>query len=118
MVKVYVSSPITQSDQEENVLKAMVAADRLIDAGYCPVVPHYSCYQHELTPHYSCYQHDLTPRPYETWVKLDFALLEVCDAVLRLDGVSPGADREEALARRSGIPVFRDMEALNAVFHA
>jgi hypothetical protein len=44
-------------------------------------------------------------------VKIDEALTK-CDAVLRLRGKSPGADREEAAARAAGIPVFHKFTAL------
>jgi hypothetical protein len=37
-------------------------------------------------------------------------LLEHCDAVLRLSGESTGADRDVAIARERGLPVFTRVE--------
>jgi hypothetical protein len=37
-------------------------------------------------------------------------LLEHCDAVLRLPGESTGADRDVAIARERGLPVFTRVE--------
>jgi len=39
-------------------------------------------------------------------------LLEHCDAVLRLPGDSTGADRDVAIARRRGIPVYHHVEEI------
>ena len=46
------------------------------------------------------------------WLAEDLAFVEVCDGVLRLPGISPGADEECAAARALGIPVFDDMADL------
>jgi hypothetical protein len=39
-------------------------------------------------------------------------LLEHCDGVLRLPGESTGADRDVAIARRRGIPVYDHIEQI------
>ena len=39
-------------------------------------------------------------------------LLDHCDAVLRLPGISTGADRDVAIARRRGIPVYHHIEEI------
>ena len=39
-------------------------------------------------------------------------LLAHCDAVLRLPGESTGADQDVAIARRRGIPVYRDIDEI------
>ena len=54
------------------------------------------------------------PQPYEAWTALDFAWLEVCDALLRLPGHSPGADAEEAWCQAHGLPVFDSLDPLVA----
>jgi hypothetical protein len=51
---------------------------------------------------------------YEGWMRVCFALLDKADALLRMPGESPGADREEAHALHHGIPVFTSIEALVA----
>jgi len=39
-------------------------------------------------------------------------LIEHCDAVLRLEGESTGADQDVALARERGIPVYRGIDEI------
>ncbi len=39
-------------------------------------------------------------------------LLQKCDAVLRLEGASAGADEDVRLAREMGLPVYYSLEAL------
>jgi hypothetical protein len=39
-------------------------------------------------------------------------LIEHCDAVLRLEGASTGADQDVALARRRGIPVYHQIDEI------
>jgi hypothetical protein len=41
-------------------------------------------------------------------------LLQHCDAVLRLPGESRGADRDVAIARERGIPVYTSLEEIPA----
>ena len=43
---------------------------------------------------------------YDFWLAYDMEWLKVCDCVLRLDGESPGADKEDELAKKLGIPVY------------
>lgn len=96
---IYVSGPYTNGDQAANVRAAIEAANVLLDAGYIPYCPHLSHFHHMLFPH-----------DYETWMQLDLAWLEKCDAVVRLPGHSPGADREVARAHELGIPVYFGVE--------
>jgi hypothetical protein len=91
---VYVSGPIS-SDPEGHAVAAMGEAARLMDAGLHPFVPHLSVWWEK---HH--------PRAYESWMAWDFAWLKRCDAILRLPGHSPGADREMAMARELGLPAF------------
>ena len=94
-MKIFIAGPYTKGDVAQNVRAAIDAADRLIEAGHVPFVPHLSHFQHLVHP-----------RPYEDWIRLDKEWLKVCDAVVRLPGESPGADRETALARELKISVF------------
>lgn len=94
---VYVAGPYS-SDPERCVRAAIDAGHALMDAGLLAVVPHLS--------HYA------RPRPYEDWLALDLALVERCDALVRLPGASPGADREVSRALACGLPVVSLDEAL------
>ena len=81
--------------------RPIAAGHRAMDLGLAPFVPHLSHYSHRLRP-----------RPYEDWMALDLAFVEVCDILWRLPGDSPGADREVAHARSRGIPVVSSFDAL------
>lgn len=101
MRHVYVAGSYTAENAagvEANVTAAIDATVELLDAGL-----------HPYTPHLSHYVHARHPRGYETWMALDFAWVKRCDALLRLPGKSSGADREVALAREIGIPVFHSV---------
>jgi len=92
---VYIAGPYTNGDVEQNVEAAIVAADKLAQAGFLPYVPHLSHYWHLRFPH-----------DYEFWMERVIEWLKKCDYVLRLPGDSPGADRETELAIRFGKMVF------------
>ena len=98
-MRVYLASPYTVGDTEGNVERAIKAGMKILDLGHAPYIPHLS---HFLDKRY--------PRDYETWMKLDFDFLAVCDAFVRLPGRSPGADREEVYARRLRKLMFNGLE--------
>lgn len=95
----YVAGPISRfapgGSQFLNAREGVLVAERLRAAGLVPFCPHLSALW-EL----------ITPVPYEAWMELDFAWIERCDALLRMPGESPGADREVAFAREHGVEVF------------
>lgn len=103
--KVFISSPYTIGDQALNVRTQIRIANELMNEGYIP-----------YTPLLSHFQHMIYPRPYEDWMELDFAWIELCDCVLRLEGESKGADREVAFAISKGIPVYYSIEQINNVY--
>lgn len=95
-MKVYVAGPYTRGDVAENVHRAMEVGDFLLTLGMTPYVPHLTHFWHLMFP-----------RRYEEWMELDMEWLKECDAVVRLEGASEGADREVSAARGRGIPVYR-----------
>lgn len=101
MRRVYIAGPYTRGDVAINVRNAIDAADRLLDYGCSPYVPHLTHFWHMMIPH-----------PYETWIRLDLNWLATCHAVIRLPGASLSADRETAEASRLGIPVYESVQAL------
>lgn len=102
--RVYVAGPIS-SDPVGGVREAARAFHILFAAGYAPYVPHLDIVLQLIDP-----------LPYEAWLELDLRFVEVCDAVYRLPGHSPGADRECAFAEERGIPVARaGLKALMAL---
>ena len=92
---IFISGPYTNGDQAANVRAAIDAGDMVIARGDMPFVPHLF-HSWEL----------VSPKPYEHWLTLDLVMLARCDALLRLPGESPGADREVAHAFKLGVPVF------------
>lgn len=98
-LRVYIAGPYTRGDVGYNVHNAIVAGNILLQAGHLPYVPHLSHFMHLQKP-----------QSYETWMELDRVWLLQCQALLRLPGDSPGADKEWATAMHSGIPCFAGME--------
>jgi hypothetical protein len=98
-VRIYVAGPYTQGgDMALNVRRAIEAADGLARRGHVPFIPHLTHFWHMLCPH-----------EYEFWMQQDLAWLRQCEAVLRLEGESPGADREVQAARELGLAVYRSV---------
>lgn len=95
---VYVAGPYS-GDEEANTDRALAAGEEILAAGYYPYVPHLSHFWHQRYPH-----------TYEQWMEIDMAWLARCDALVRLPGESPGAEREVAFARSAAIPVFFGMD--------
>ena len=103
--KVYVAGAYSKGNIMENIRVALREGDWLLDAGFIPFIPH-------LTGFWDFN----SPKDYETWMEYDAEWLKSCDAVIRLLGESAGADREVALAKALGIPVFTDSEDMVVYF--
>jgi hypothetical protein len=88
-VYVYVAGPFS-GDEDGNANRAIDFAERIraID-GIIPFVPHLSRAWDARHP-----GHD-----YEVWMRWCLAWVERCDAIVRIPGKSPGADREIAHAK-------------------
>ena len=93
---VYVAGPISKGDTHVNVRNGMLAGLELIKRGFVPFVPHLDYGMRFLDPE---------TMHYENILAQDFAWIKRCDALLRLPGESPGADREEAHAIKNDILV-------------
>jgi hypothetical protein len=100
-VRVYVAGPYTVGNTIEHIRNASIAASVLRGLGYFPFVPHWMALG-ELT----------APQTYEQSMTQCFEWLEACHALLRLPGVSGGADREVAHAKIHSIPSFSRIEDL------
>lgn len=100
-MKVYIAGPYTADTPEQvqdNVNCAVDLANDLLDAGHIPFCPHLTHYLHQR-------RH----REYEAWCCYDLVWLISCDALLRMPGPSPGADRETRFAIHLGIPCFASL---------
>jgi hypothetical protein len=99
---IYIAGPYTKPNPVLNVHKALDVAEILLVHGFEVYVPHLSHYW-EM---YHC-QH-----PYEWWMRFDLAWLRRCNAVLRIEGESEGADKEVKYAQDHCLPVFFSIEEL------
>ncbi len=104
-VRVYVAGPYSTGDCVLHTRAAMQAGERLWQLGYSPFVPHLTLFWHLMYPH-----------EYQEWLDFDNEWVKVCHAMLRLPGESNGADREEELAAKLGIPVFHEISDLHKAF--
>lgn len=91
---IYVAGPISR-DPMAGTRAAVLAGAELMRGGLVPFVPHLSVLWQMIDP-----------VEYEDWMIQDFAWIRRCDALLRLPGESPGADREVAFAKQGGLPIF------------
>jgi len=103
--KIYISSPYTSGDKEQNVQLQMDATYHLLMLGFNPYMPIYN--------HFVQKQHDDLNSNFP-WIEIDLSWLDDCDMAIRLHpkdkfGVeipSPGADEEEVFCKEKGIPMF------------
>ena len=98
MIKIFIASPYTKGDIQENLNMQIDAANKLIDAGFNPLSLNLMCHPIEL----------MYPRVvYKDWIDLTLEWVEKCDCLLRLPGESLGADGEVIRARALDIPFYR-----------
>lgn len=102
MAAIYIASPYTNGDPVANVGRQVFEANRIIDAGHTPLAPLVLSHLLHLTK----------PRSYQAWIAFSERLLEKADAVIRLEGLSDGADREVLLAESFGLPVYASLDEL------
>jgi hypothetical protein len=95
-MRVFISGPLDSfGNQSSNVRQAVLAAAAVRAAGHSP-----------LCPHLDHFAGMIAPSSYEESLRVDFDWIAVSEAIIRLPGASPGADREVAEAKRLGIPVY------------
>ena len=95
---IYISSPYSKGDVSKNIRRACFAGDEILKKGHIPYVPH-------LTHLWDL----ISPKPWEDWLKIDLELLSMCDALLRLDGDSLGADLEVKEANRLCMIIYKSL---------
>ena len=105
MIKVYIASPYTHGDVVANVRYQIDVANELMNLGFCP-----------YTPLLSHFHHLVHQRSYTDWMAQSREWLQICDCLLRLSGVSDGADNEVSIARQSGKPIFLSIEKLQKFY--
>ena len=108
---IYIASPYSKGDQALNVRYQHRIWHALLDMGCVPIAPLWSHYQHLAFP-----------RPYQDWIDYDMAIIERCDACIRLNATcespayfmseSSGADGEVKAFLAAGKPVFFNLKTL------
>ena len=98
---IYVAGPYSNGDVAENIRKACVAGNELLEAGYIPYIPHLNGFWHFAFP-----------KSRETWLKIDLEILSRCDGVLRIGGESLGANKKIRFAEKLGIPVYYSIKEI------
>ena len=101
MILVYIACPYTHPDPAANVNRAIHVANCVWDLGIVPLVPVLSHLWHLITP-----------KPYDEWMSMDMELLSRCDALLRVEGESCGADKELHFAILRRMPVFYTIDEI------
>ena len=100
-IRVYIAGPYSNGDVAQNVRNAILAADKLAQAGLFPLIPHLTHFWHLLCPH-----------DWKFWLEQGLVWLESCDVLLRLPGESEGADLEMQRARELGMTIYWSVEAI------
>jgi hypothetical protein len=109
---VYIAGPI-QSDPVEGCRNALMTAGTMISLDIAvPVVVHTWLMARIMgIPGFP--EHGTT-KHYERWMAMDEEVIKRCDALFRIPGKSPGADREVHFATEVvNIPVFHYMSDLD-----
>jgi hypothetical protein len=94
---VYIAGPYTNPDPVLNLHTALEVAERVERRGAAVLVPHLSMIWHIVSPAEEI-----------VWYERDLQQMARCDAVMRFEGESLGADKEVLEAVRMGLPVFYD----------
>ena len=98
--RVYIAAPYSQPDPAVNILAAIKAAEEVhLRTDWLPFVPHLFHLWHLIRP-----------RPYAFWMGMDLDWMRTCHALVRLSGLSKGADKEMDCAVGLGIPVFLSID--------
>lgn len=103
MRRIYVAGPMTIGDREQNLRMALDAGQKLLKAGFAPLVPQLSYYWG-----------DVYPNSHREWLELDLAWVAVSDAMLVLPGKSVGTTTEQRYAKKLSIPIFDEIKDLFA----
>lgn len=120
MKLVYISGPIGNGNLLHNISQADDAFLALVQAGLYPWNPMLSCFAGtagislairiagNIDEWYLQGPSKLSSLPltFADWIRIDLAWISRADCVLRLPGLSTGADMETAHANKLGIPVF------------
>jgi hypothetical protein len=99
-MRIYIAGPYTKGDTAINVRNAIYAQEYIEGTlGHMAYNPLLSHFQHLVIPHEDA----------NYWYEKDIRWLRECDAILRLEGESNGADREVEIAREWGLTIYKSV---------
>lgn len=104
-IKVYIAGPLTSGNVNQNLEHAMTVCDTFLNKGFVPYCPHLNYFMHLKYW-----------RSYQAWLDYDMEWLKVCDVLFRIEGFSPGADKEVEYAKSLGIPVYTSLYDLEEAY--
>ncbi len=104
-IKIYIASPYTIGDQNENVRTQMLTFETLHSFGMMPFAPLWASFQNLVFPH-----------TWEEWLEWCSTWVKSCDCLLRLPGESKGADEEVRVAKMNSIPVYYSIDQVKEAF--
>lgn len=106
---IYVAGPLTTSGLIwHNVRNAMLAADVLLKKGHTPVIPH-------LSAIWAMSTEDAANFPESVWLNWGLRLLERCDSLYRIAGLSRGTEGEVAHAQSLGLTIYYNLDDIPEV---
>lgn len=106
-MKVYIAGPmsnggtLTPAQEGANIRAGMEAARRVLEAGHSVYLPHLWRFFADTV------EHGVTR---DQWLAQDLEWVAASDAVVRLEGTSPGADREVQHAVQHGRMVLAGVD--------
>ena len=113
---IYVAGPISNGDTVsnkallENVDKAIMVGTQILMLGHIPFIPHLSHFWNERMiswrndPNWA-HMPIIVPS-HQDWLDMDFRIIDICDALFRMEGASKGADMEMDYCKNSGKQVL------------
>jgi len=111
----YIAGPLlndgklTYEEAVKNWEKACIVADRLMQKGWSPYVPHHSLFMWKFIK-----DHQARNIKWEDWMKLDSSFIRSAKALYFI-GHSTGADCELKWAIDHGISVYLDIDSVPTV---
>ena len=101
-MRIYIASAYSKGDVAVNVHRVILAADKIVELGHTPYIPHLTHFWHLLSP-----------KRISFWYSYDLSFLEYwAEALLRIPNESDGADNEVKVAKYLNIPVYYDIKDL------
>ena len=112
---IYIAGPLfnhgklTYEAAKQNWEKTIIIADRLMQKGWSPYVPHHSLFMWKYFK-----DHQDRDIPWEEWMSLDSSFIREARALYFI-GHSTGADRELAWALDHGLAIYFNIDEVATV---